>query len=153
MNLFPIIGTNTYNCARILAGPDLFFPGFRPCEPAGRALISFNINFYAPARLGPDGLESFYAMQPDYEDYWADLDGYELSDEEKRQLIHTLWTMMESFVDSAFGVHPVQQAIKARPAGDSNPPRVAIESKKQQPRKQKALSGTFKGKAGRKRKP
>lgn len=90
-------------------------------------------------------------MQPDYEDYWTDLDGYDLSDDEKRQLIHTLWTMMESFVDSAFGVHPVQQAITARPAGDSNSPRSAIESKKQ-PKKQKALSGTIKGKAGRKRK-
>lgn len=87
-------------------------------------------------------------MQPDYEDYWADLDGYDLSDEEKRQLIHTLWTMMESFVDSAFGVHPVQQATKARAAKDSHPPRAAIESKT----KQKTLSGTFKVKVGRKRK-
>lgn len=79
-------------------------------------------------------------MQPDYEDYWTDLDGYDLSDDEKRQLIHTLWTMMESFVDSAFGVHPVQQAIKARPARDSNPPRAKVESK-QQSKKQKACPG------------
>lgn len=59
-------------------------------------------------------------MQPDLEKYWPYLDGYDLSDSEKRELIHTLWSMMESFVDSAFGTHPVQQCLHAKARCDSN---------------------------------
>jgi hypothetical protein len=60
------------------------------------------------------------AMQPDLDKYWPYLDGYDLNDSEKRELIHTLWSMMESFVDSAFGTHPVQQCLKAKARNDSN---------------------------------
>lgn len=37
------------------------------------------------------------------------LEGYDMNHEQKVQFIHDLWYVMESFVDQAFGVHPVQQ--------------------------------------------
>ena len=37
------------------------------------------------------------------------LDGMDLSKEQKIELIHDLWNIMQSFVDRAFGVHPLQQ--------------------------------------------
>jgi len=128
-----------------------FCPRFRPQIVSCGALISFIINFYAPARLTLDGQNDICLMNPDLEDYWADLDGYDLTDAEKSQLIHTLWAMMESFVDSAFGVHPVQQAVKSRRVPDSNSPSAGIESIKQS-RKQESLSATVTRKAADKRK-
>ena len=45
-------------------------------------------------------------MRPDIKKYLPMLDGYDMN--------HDLWHVMESFVDQAFGVHPVQQV------GDKN---------------------------------
>lgn len=90
-------------------------------------------------------------MQPDLEEYWPDLDGYDLSDDEKRQLIHTLWNMMESVVDSALGTHPVQQAVKAKAAKDSKLPCGEVESRNQAKTKSRP-SRQFRRKASPKRK-
>lgn len=53
-------------------------------------------------------------MRPDIKKYLPMLDGYDMNHEQKVQFIHDLWHVMESFVDQAFGVHPVQQV------GDEN---------------------------------
>lgn len=42
-----------------------------------------------------------------YGSYLADSD---MSDEQKREFIQTLWNIVVSFVDLGFGVHPIQQA-------------------------------------------
>lgn len=42
-----------------------------------------------------------------YERYLAEAD---LTDEEKRQFLEALWSIVVSFVDLGFGVHPAQQA-------------------------------------------
>lgn len=48
-------------------------------------------------------------MKPDINKYLPMLDGMDLSREQKIKLIHDLWHIMQSFVDRAFGVHPLQQ--------------------------------------------
>lgn len=48
-------------------------------------------------------------MTPDIEKYRKYVDRFDLSEERKVELIHTVWAIMESFVDRAFGLDPVQQ--------------------------------------------
>lgn len=48
-------------------------------------------------------------MQPDINKYLPMLEGMDLSYDQKVELIHDLWHIMESFVDRAFGIHPDQQ--------------------------------------------
>jgi hypothetical protein len=49
-------------------------------------------------------------MKPDTEKYLAMIDDWDMTREQKIQYIFDLWHIMESFVDRAFGKHPVQQA-------------------------------------------
>ncbi|MBI1274434.1 hypothetical protein GC177_00490 [bacterium] len=51
-------------------------------------------------------------MQPDIEEYRQYVDRFDLSEEQKIELIRTIWLMMQSFVDTAFGYHPVQLCLK-----------------------------------------
>lgn len=48
-------------------------------------------------------------MKPDIQKYRKFVDHLDLSEEEKIELIHTVWGIMEAFVDQAFGLHPSQQ--------------------------------------------
>ncbi|MDT7043963.1 hypothetical protein [Candidatus Nitronereus thalassa] len=48
-------------------------------------------------------------MKPDIEKYMPYLDEYDLTEDKKVQLIKDVWLIMESFVDQAWGLHPVQQ--------------------------------------------
>lgn len=41
-------------------------------------------------------------MPPNINEYARRLDGFDLSDHEKSELIHTLWRIVESFVERAF---------------------------------------------------
>lgn len=43
------------------------------------------------------------------ETYLPFLDGYQMSREEKEDLIRTVWSFLESYADQAFGLHPAQQ--------------------------------------------
>ncbi len=47
----------------------------------------------------------------DWDYYLAFLEGSDVSEEQKRELIETLWSIVVSFVDLGFGVHPLQQAL------------------------------------------
>lgn len=49
-------------------------------------------------------------LEVDYERYMSYLDGDDLSDDEKRAFIDALWSILLTFVDLGFGVHPVQLA-------------------------------------------
>ena len=67
-------------------------------------------------------------MPPDLEKYRKHVERFDLSEEQKVELIHTVWTIMESFVDRAFGIDPVQQS---RPKGvdqDSNVAAKGVQS-------------------------
>ncbi|PHR55170.1 MAG: hypothetical protein COA47_14330 [Robiginitomaculum sp.] len=50
------------------------------------------------------------ALTIDWELYGKYLDESDLSDADKQAFIETLWSIVVSFVDLGFGVHPVQQA-------------------------------------------
>jgi hypothetical protein len=45
----------------------------------------------------------------DWETYGKYLDESDLPDTEKREFLETLWSIVVSFVDLGFGVHPLQQ--------------------------------------------
>ena len=47
-------------------------------------------------------------MTPDIEKYRRFVDHYDLTEAQKVELIHSVWAIMESFVDRAFGLDSVQ---------------------------------------------
>jgi hypothetical protein len=48
----------------------------------------------------------------DWTFYASQLEGSDLSDDQKRELIETLWNIVVSCVDLGFGVHPLQQGCE-----------------------------------------
>lgn len=58
-------------------------------------------------------------MQPDIDKYMPHLAGLDLGPQEKAEIIHIIFRMMESFVDQAFQADPTQQALAAKAARDS----------------------------------
>ena len=58
-------------------------------------------------------------MPLDLDKYRPYVDGFDLSEAQKDELIHTLWTIMEAFADQAFGLHPAQQIPASLMADDS----------------------------------
>ncbi|MCF6200383.1 MAG: hypothetical protein L3J67_13540 [Hyphomicrobiaceae bacterium] len=48
----------------------------------------------------------------DWELYGAYLEDSDLTEAEKREFIETLWSIVVSFVDLGFGIHPLQQACE-----------------------------------------
>lgn len=50
-------------------------------------------------------------MKPNYDKYIPMLNEYDMTREQKIEFIDTLWNVMQSFVDRAFGIHPVQQVM------------------------------------------
>jgi hypothetical protein len=46
----------------------------------------------------------------DWDAYLPFFEDEDISEDDKRQMIEALWSIMVSFVDLGFGVHPVQQA-------------------------------------------
>lgn len=46
----------------------------------------------------------------DWDAYLPFFEDEDISEEEKHELIEALWSIVVSFVDLGFGVHPVQQA-------------------------------------------
>lgn len=48
----------------------------------------------------------------DWELYASYLEESDLSDEQKRDFIETLWSIVLAFVDLGFGIHPTQQALE-----------------------------------------
>ena len=59
-------------------------------------------------------------MPADLEKYRHYVEGFDLSEAEKTELIHTVWAIMESFVDRAFGLDPVQNLSAGPACADSN---------------------------------
>lgn len=49
---------------------------------------------------------------PDIEKYKGDLDEFDLSDEDKAELIRALWSILAGFVDLGFGTAPVQAVLQ-----------------------------------------
>ena len=60
------------------------------------------------------------AMKPDIEKYRRYVDDFDLTEDQKVELIHTVWAIVGSVVDEAFGVHPVQLCRPGSRRGISN---------------------------------
>ncbi|MCA9464102.1 MAG: hypothetical protein KC643_01425 [Nitrospira sp.] len=72
-------------------------------------------------------------MPLDIEKYRHYVAGYDLSEEEQTELIQNVWTILESFVDQAFGQHPHQQCGARLEFNDLHAPIESLESKDSQP--------------------
>ncbi len=69
-----------------------------------------------------------FIMTLDIEEYMKDLDEFNWSDEKKEEIIRSIWLMMESIVDQAFGIHPIQLARKKSGNNDLQSPAKQIKS-------------------------
>ena len=49
------------------------------------------------------------SLSIDWDLYGSMLEDSDLSDEQKRELIESLWSIVVTFVDLGFGLHPIQQ--------------------------------------------
>lgn len=58
-------------------------------------------------------------MRLDPEKYRKYVDNFDLTEEEKLQLMEQVWAIMESFVDRAFGESPEQAIMKSRSTTDN----------------------------------
>ena len=56
-----------------------------------------------------EGLSNRPSLTIDYDLYQHYLDDSDLTDEQKREFLDVLWSIIVSFVDLGFGVHPLQQ--------------------------------------------
>lgn len=68
-------------------------------------------------------------MRPDIEKYLAMMEDWDMPRERKIQYINDLWHIMENFVDRAYGIHPVQQAINKKRQADGQDSCKGIDSK------------------------
>ena len=74
--------------------------------------------------------QDIYAIMPiDIAPYLHHLDRMDLNAAQKAELIHNVSDIMKSFVDQAFGIDPVQQALAARAKDDSGRAAKRIQSK------------------------
>ena len=55
------------------------------------------------------------SLQVDWEVYAQMLEASDWSDARKREFIETMWSLVMTFVDLGYGIHPIQQAC-----GESN---------------------------------
>ncbi len=62
------------------------------------------------------------ASQDDLREYLVHLDGMNLSEAQKIELLQTLWPIMSAFVDLAFDTDRVQQALPSAVACDTDAP-------------------------------
>lgn len=67
-------------------------------------------------------------MPLDVEKYRHYLAGYQISEEEKTELIKSVWAILEGFVDQAFGRHPSQQCGKPLEHNHLQRPGESLES-------------------------
>ena len=71
-------------------------------------------------------------MQPDINKYLPMLENMDLTRDQKIELIHDLWLIMESFVDRAFGIHPDQINAKKNRVSDLQDSAKSIKSNNHQ---------------------
>lgn len=62
------------------------------------------------------------ALIIDYDLYARYLEDSDLDESQKREFIETLWSVIVSFVDLGFGVHPLQQAREENLKNGTLPP-------------------------------
>lgn len=77
---------------------------------------------------GPERIPFPQRMPIDPREFMHHLDGLNLDEAQKVELIHTVAAFMESVIDQEFGTHPVQLALAARQNRNSSAPESAVNS-------------------------
>ncbi len=72
-------------------------------------------------------------MPLDIEKYRHLVSQFDLSEQEQKELIQIVWTILENFVDQAFGRHPHQQCGTRLEFNDLHGALESLESKENQP--------------------
>ena len=67
-------------------------------------------------------------MKPDIDAYRKYVDHFDIPEEQKIEFIHTIWRIMESFVDRAFGEDSAQVSMALKAEKDGRESRPMIES-------------------------
>lgn len=75
-----------------------------------------------------------FVMPLDIQKYLHHVEDFDLSDKRKQELIQTVWQIMESFVDRAWGIPPLQQGGGKGSDRDCQGAGRAIESKGSNPK-------------------
>ena len=83
----------------------------------------------------------------DYEKYEHFLEDSDLSEEQKREFLQTLWEVICTFVSLGFGVHPVQQAQNACGKAEETAPKPALSMPDRVKYTHKVLGKKFEGAA------
>lgn len=68
-------------------------------------------------------------MPPDLQKYLPYVEAFDLTEAQKAELIHSVWYLMEGFVDRAFGEDSTQRCVAAQASLDSNAPGDTLESR------------------------
>lgn len=55
-----------------------------------------------------DGQGDDWGTRPDYERYAVHMEALELTDEQTRELLDVVWSIMSAFADYGFGIEPTQ---------------------------------------------
>ncbi len=58
--------------------------------------------------------ERLPALQIDVQQFQSYLDDLDITEESKIELLETLWSIVVTFVDMGFGIHPVQQVMEEK---------------------------------------
>ncbi|GJL67676.1 MAG: hypothetical protein NPIRA06_03110 [Nitrospirales bacterium] len=72
-------------------------------------------------------------MSLDIQKYTRFVEGFDLTDKQKRELIQTVWQIMEGFADRGWGIHPLQQGRGKEKNRDCQGKNGSIESKDTNP--------------------
>lgn len=122
---------NKYPSLRLdLANHWQAFTGLLPIRVKRRSYVHFNNLFQGVRRLsGLSACGSYCTiMQPDITKYREYVDRFDINEDQKIALIHTIWNAMGSFVDRAFGDDPVQHCLQSKKAEDSDHASRVLES-------------------------
>lgn len=106
-------------------------------------ILQYILSNFIEARACAWAGRDYCAIMPaDLEKYRAYVDQFDLSETQKAELIHTVWAIMESFVDHAFGIDPVQQCLEVQARSDSPANRNNLDSSDQAVSKEFIQSAT-----------
>lgn len=64
----------------------------------------------APAQAEIESIHRAPALTFNPKEYAHYVRDYDLSEEQQRELLEAIWSIMVGFVDLGFGIHPIQQA-------------------------------------------
>lgn len=112
------------------AARDITAPRFRPYVRMDATTFSkSHFLEYAPCFFALRRRKA-HCMKPDIEAYRKYVDHFDIPEEQKIEFIHTVWRMMESFVDRAFGEDSVQLSLASKAKNDGQESGTMLSSDK-----------------------